>query len=144
MASEWVYDLRGKEIVFTGKIEDFIKDELAKIARSLGAGNVGGWINQSTTDVLVRGWSPNWKYGDFGEKEKHVADLQAVGHHIQMNDAGASSAFAQASLLRHLRPHMPNARARADVAEGGLAGTPYRAGTFAGPGLGDYWYSGWR
>jgi NAD-dependent DNA ligase len=57
MANEWVYDLKGKEVVFTGKFDGYIKDELAEIAKSLGAGNVTGWVNKSTTDppVEVRG-----------------------------------------------------------------------------------------
>jgi NAD-dependent DNA ligase len=56
MTSEWVYDLKGKEVVFTGKFGGYVKADLAKIARNLGA-SVKEWVNVSSTDVLVRGWS---------------------------------------------------------------------------------------
>jgi hypothetical protein len=137
MTNEWVYDLRGKELVFTGKVGGYIKDDLAKIARQLGARHVGGWINQSTTDVLVRGWSPQWKYGDFGEKEKQAADMQAAGHHIQLIDAEGFFGLRSSFPAPALQPHVPNAPARRTAAEGGVVGAPYRRGTFADPIQGD-------
>jgi hypothetical protein len=137
MASEWVYDLRGKEVVFTGGFDGYIKAELAKIARDLGARNVSGWVNQSTTDVLVRGRSPRWKYGDYGEREKQVADMQTAGHHIQLIDEAGFLGLRSHYPAPTLQPHVPDAPARANAMEGGLAGAPYRPAGLAGPLQGD-------
>lgn len=137
MTNEWVYDLQGKEVVFTGKFEGYVKADLAKIARDLGARNVAGWVNQSTTDLLVRGWSPAWKYGDFGEKEQQVADLQAAGHHIQLIDAAGFQSLRSYYPAPALEPHVPGVPASAKATEGGVVGAPYRPGCFAGPLQGD-------
>lgn len=137
MANEWVYDLKGKEVVFTGKFDGYVKEDLAKIARSLGAGNVTGWVNKSTTDVLVRGWSPQWKYGDFGEREKQVSDMQAAGHHIQLIDQEGFFGLRSGFPAPALTPHTLAVPAREDAAEGGVLGAPYRAGSFAAPVQGD-------
>ncbi len=137
MTNEWVYDLKGKEVVFTGKFDGYTKDDLAKIAKNLGARNVSGWVNKSSTDVLVRGWSPRWKYGDFGERENQVAQMQAAGHLIQLIDEEGFFGLRSGFPAPALTPHTPGASARADAADGGLAGAPYRAGTFAGPLQGD-------
>ncbi|MEQ7739428.1 hypothetical protein, partial [Escherichia coli] len=88
MTSEWVYDLQGKEVAFTGKFEGYVKADLGKIALALGARRVSPSVNLST-DVLVRGWSPQWKYGDYGDRERQVADMQSYGHRIQLiNEKG--------------------------------------------------------
>lgn len=42
MDNEWVFDLRDKEIVFTGGFEGYSKADLANVAQSLGAGRVKG------------------------------------------------------------------------------------------------------
>ncbi|MHA7297710.1 BRCT domain-containing protein [Pseudarthrobacter sp. MDT3-1] len=133
MASEWVYDLRGKEIVFTGKFEGFNEVELTKIAEGLGASRVKDWINKSSTDLLVRGWSPHWKYGRYGSKEKPVAEMQRAGHHIQIIDTEGFFDLRSHYPAPTLKPNVPDAPARANATEGGLAGAPYRAGSFARP-----------
>ena len=46
MASEWVYDLRGKEIVFTGKFDGYSETELTEIALKMGASRVKEWGQQ--------------------------------------------------------------------------------------------------
>lgn len=137
MANEWVYDLRGKEVVFTGKIEGYSEAELTEIALKMGASRVKDWVNKSSTDVLVRGWSPHWKYGRYGSKEKQAAGLQKAGHHIQIIDTEGFFGLRSSLPAPALKPNVPDAPARANAAEGGLAGAPYREGTFAGPLQGD-------
>ncbi|MFJ5695971.1 BRCT domain-containing protein [Arthrobacter sp. NPDC093125] len=137
MTSEWVYDLRGKEVVFTGKFESFNEVELTKIAERLGASRVKEWVNKSSTDVLVRGWSPHWKYGRYGSKEKQVAEMLRAGHHIQIIDTEGFFGLRSHYPAPALKPNVPDAPARADAAEGGVVGAPYRAGAFAGPLQGD-------
>ncbi|MDQ1058058.1 hypothetical protein QFZ23_001959 [Arthrobacter globiformis] len=137
MASEWVYDLRGKEVVFTGKIEGYSEAELTEIDLKMGAARVKDWVNKSSTDVLVRGWSSHWKYGNFGKKEKQTAELQKAGHHIQIIDTDGFFGLRSSLPAPALKPNVPDAPARAHAAAGGLAGAPYRAGTFAGPLQGD-------
>lgn len=133
ITSGWVYDLQGKEVVFTGKFEGFNEVELTKIAERLGASRVKEWINKSSTDVLVRGWSPHWKYGNYGTKEKQVADMQRAGHHIQIIDTAGFFGLRSHYPAPALEPHVPKAPARANASEGGVAGAPYRSGSFAGP-----------
>jgi hypothetical protein len=77
MESEWVYDLRGKEVVFTGNIKGYSEAELTEIALKMGASRVKDWVNKSSTDVLVRGWSPHWKYGNFGKKERPRSSMSS-------------------------------------------------------------------
>lgn len=132
MANEWVYDLKGKEVVFTGKFDGYVKADLAKIARHLGARNVSGWVNQSSTDILVRGWSPQWKYGDYGDREKQVADMQAYGHRIQLIDGVGFQGLRSGLPAPALKPHAPVALVRGDAEKGGAVGAPYRAGAYAG------------
>jgi hypothetical protein len=137
MTSEWVYDLRGKEVVFTGKFDGYVKAELAKIAGDLGARNVSGWVNNSSTDVLIRGWNAQWKYGDYGEREEQVAKMQAYGHRILLIDEAGFHGLRSGVAAPALKPHSPRAIVRAAAAEGGVVGAPYRAGSFAGPVQGD-------
>lgn len=141
MTSEWVYDLRGKEVVFTGKIEDYSEAELTEIALKMGAARVKEWVNKSSTDVLVRGWSPHWKYGNFGKKEKQTADLQRAGHHIQIIDTEGFFGLRSHFPAPALKPNVPGSAARANATEGGAAGAPYRADTFTSPlqGNGEYY-----
>lgn len=136
MTSEWVYDLKGKEVVFTGNFDGYVKADLAKIARDLGARNVSGWVNQSSTDLLVRGFSKAWKYGDYGDREKQVADMQSYGHRIQLIDEKGFHGLRSGFPAPALKPHSPNTLVRA-AAEGGVVGAPYRPGAFAGPLQGD-------
>lgn len=137
MVSEWVYDLEGKEIVFTGKIKGYEEEELVGIAFRLGASRVKEWVNKSTTDVLVRGWSDRWKYGDFGKKEKQTAEMQSAGHSIRIIDAEGFFGLRSRIPAPALSPNVPDAVARADATDGGLVGAPYRAGSFAAPLQGD-------
>lgn len=132
MASDWVYDLHGKEVVFTGTIEGYTEEELAGIALKLGAARVKDWINKSSTDVLIRGWSPRWKYGNFGKKEKQTADLQRAGHHIQIIDSEGFFGLRSRYPAPALDPNVLGVPARANASDGGAVGAPYRAGSFAG------------
>lgn len=137
MVTEWVHDLRGKEVVFTGKIEGYGEEELAGIARKLGARDVKEWISISTTDVLVRGHSDRWKYGDFGKKEKQTAAMQSTGHHIQIIDAEGFFGLRSSIPAPALTPNVPGAFARADAKYGGLVGAPYRSASVTAPLQGD-------
>lgn len=137
MVSEWVHDIRGKEVVFTGKIEGYPEEELAEIARNLGARRVKDWISESTTDVLVRGHSSRWKYGDFGKKENQAARMQASGHHIKIIDEEGFFGLRSSVPAPALMPNVYGAFARADAKHGGLVGAPYRAGSFSAPRQGD-------
>lgn len=127
-----MYDLQGKEVVFTGAIKGYSEEDLTKIAVKLGAARVKDWISQSSTDVLVRGWSARWKYGNFGNKEKRTADLQRAGHHIQIIDAEGFFGLRSHYPAPALTPNVPEAPARAKAADGGAVGAPYRAGSFSG------------
>lgn len=138
MGSEWVYDLRGKEVVFTGAIPDYSEADLTEIAiNSLGASRVKDDVAKYSTDVLVRGSSARWKYGSYGKKEKQVADMQRAGHHIQIIDAEGFFGLRSSLPAPALKPNVPKAPARANASEGGAVGAPYRPGSFAGPLLGD-------
>lgn len=137
MTSDWVYDLRGKEVVFTGGFAGYSEVELTKIAERLGASRVKEWVNKSSTDVLVRGWSPHWKYGRYGSKEKQVAEMQRAGHRIQIIDSEGFFGLRSHYPAPALKPNVPDAPARADASEGGAVGAPYRAGTYAKPLKGD-------
>ena len=131
MGREWVYDLQGKEIVFTGKIDGYDEHDLEKIALRLGASRIKDWVNWSTTDILVRGWSDRWKYGNFGKKEKKVAEMQSAGHRIRVIDEEGFFGLRSGLPAPSLTPNVPDSPVRANAAEGGLIGAPYRAGTFA-------------
>lgn len=138
MTSDWVYDLRGKEVVFTGAIPDYSEAELTAIAvNSLGASRVKEDVANYSTDVLVRGFSSRWKYGSYGKKEKQVAEMQRAGHHIQIIDAEGFFGLRSSLAAPALEPHMPKAPARANASEGGAVGAPYRAGSFDRPLQGD-------
>lgn len=130
-------DLQGKEVVFTGKFEGFNEVELAKIAEGLGASRVKERVNKSSTHVLVRGWSPHWKYGNYGKKEKQVAEYQAAGHNIQIIDTEGFFGLRSHYPAPALKPNVPDAPARSRASEGGAIGAPYRAGSFAQPLKGD-------
>ncbi|MCC3280723.1 hypothetical protein LJ754_16375 [Arthrobacter sp. zg-Y40] len=130
MSNEWVYDLKGKEVVFTGKIRGHDEKELIEAALRLGAIQVKDWINKSSTDVLIRGRSDRWKYGDFGKKEKQAADMQSAGHHIQIIDEEGFLGLWSLNPAPALTPNVPDALARAAAPQGGLVGAPYRAGRF--------------
>ncbi len=132
MTNEWVYDLKGKEVAFTRKIDGYIKDDLSKIARKLGARNVRRWVNQSSADGLVRGWSSQWKHGNFDEKEKQTAELQRVGHRTQIIDTEGFFGLRSHYPAPALKPNVPGAAARGNATEGVVSGAPYRAGSSAG------------
>lgn len=137
MGNEWVYDLKGKEVVFTGRVESYSEPELTEIALKMGAARVKDWVNKSSTDVLVRGWSTHWKYGNYGTKEKQVAELQRSGHNIQIIDSDGFFGLRSHYPAPALKPNVPGAPARGTAAEGGAVGAPYRAGGFANPLKGD-------
>lgn len=137
-SSEWVYDLRGKEVVFTGAIPDYSEAELTEIAIStLGVSRVKDDVAKYSTDILVRGSSARWKYGGYGNKEKQVAEMQRAGHHIQIIDAEGFFGLRSSLPAPALKPNVPEAPARANASEGGAVGAPYRLSSFTGPFLGD-------
>jgi hypothetical protein len=140
MTNEWVFDLVGKEVVFTGDIEGYTEEDLSEIAMQLGASRVKDWVNKSTTDVLVRGWSNRWKYGDFGKKEKQVAELQATGHRIRIIDEAGFFGLRSGLPAPAMTPNVPGALARDVAARGGVLGAPYRSGQFSDPIKGDGGY----
>ncbi|MDP9982962.1 hypothetical protein J2W14_002364 [Pseudarthrobacter oxydans] len=137
MANEWVYDLTGKEVVFTGDIDGYPEEHLAEIALGLGASRVKEWINKSTTDVLVRGWSGRWKYGNFGKKEKQVAEMQSAGHRIRIIDETGFFGLRSGIPAPAMTPNVPESAARQVAAKGGAVGAPYRPGQFKGQLQGD-------
>lgn len=107
MTSDWVYDLRGKEVVFTGAIRDYSEAELTAIAvNSLGASRVKDDVAKYSTDVLVRGSSSRWKYGSYGTKEKQVAEMQQAGHHIQIIDAEGIFGLRSSLAAPALKPNV--------------------------------------
>ena len=57
----WLYDLKGKEVVFTGAFDGYDERDLSRLAIRLGARRVSDDGNLST-NVLVRGQSPRWKF----------------------------------------------------------------------------------
>ena len=133
-----MYDLRGKEVVFTGAIPDYSEAELTAIAvNSLGASRVKDDVAKYSTDVLVRGYSGRWKFGSYGKKEKQVAEMQRAGHHIKIIDAEGFFGLRSSLAAPALTPNVPDAPARAKATEGGAVGAPYRAGAFSGPLQGD-------
>lgn len=131
MLKDWVFDLRGKEIVFTGKIDDYLREDLAAIAGRLGA-KVKSDIG-STTDVLVRGFSSQWKYGDYGNREKQVAAMQRAGHRIVIIDGGGFHGLRSRLPAPTIKPNVPDIVARRSASKGGALGAPYRLGQFAEP-----------
>lgn len=128
MDEEWVFSLEGKEVVLTGRFESFSEEQLVAAAKSIGATRVKEWVNKSTTDVLIRGWSDRWKYGDYGNKEKHVAQLQDRGRHIQIIDEGGFISLCNGLPAPAMRPNVPDSPARQSAAAGGALGAPYRIG----------------
>jgi hypothetical protein len=137
MGSEWVFDLKGKEVVFTGDIDGYPEEDLVEIALRLGASRVKEWINKSTTDVLVRGWSSRWKYGNFGMKEKQAAEMQAAGHRIRIIDETGFFGLRSGIPAPVMTPNVPESSAREVAAKGGAVGAPYRPGQFSAQLQGD-------
>lgn len=130
MFEDWVFDLKGKEIVFTGKIEDYDrKHDLVPMAERLGAtvkADVG-----NNTDILVRGFSARWKFGDYGNRENQVARMQRAGHRIVIIDAEGFFGLRSCFPAPTIQPHVPKITARQPVSKGGVLGAPYRPGQFA-------------
>ncbi len=85
VAVQWLTTLRGKEVVFTGVNEGYEEEDLAQLCRDLGARRVSDDLNK-TTNVLVRGYSPHWKHGTYGNKEAKVAKNQAAGLDVVIID----------------------------------------------------------
>ncbi|WP_275778139.1 hypothetical protein [Paenarthrobacter sp. Y-19] len=138
MTSEWVFDLKGKEVVFTGAIPGYSEAELTAMAvNSLGASRVKDDVARYSTDVLVRGYSARWRYGSYGNKEKQVAEMQRAGHHIQIIDAEGFFGLRSSLPAPALKPNVPVAPARSKATEGGTVGAPYRSGTYASALQGD-------
>lgn len=116
---EWVVTLRGEEVVFTGDFRSSLglqRDELKRIVRRHG-GRVSDDVRR-TTDVLVRGHSPLWKYRDFGEREAEVATLQMRGYDVVIIDSKGFAALLDGLPAPVIRPHRPRPRRR--------YGAPYR------------------
>ncbi len=79
-----------------------------------------------TTNVLVRGHSSRWKYGDYGKKEQKVATMQHAGRDVVIIDQAGLEGLAEGIPAPTLRPHVPDAPAREPVGNGGSVGAPYR------------------
>lgn len=137
MNNDWVFDIKDKEVVFTGRIEGYTEKQLTKIAFDLGARAVKGYVRSSEIDVLVRGSSKQWSHGNFGNKEKLVADLQASGHPVRMIDAQGFLDLQLGLFAPTLIPHVLETPRRADASAGGSLGSPYREGSFSDPLEGD-------
>jgi hypothetical protein len=140
MVRTWLYDLKGREVVFTGRFSGGHSEaELAALARRLGASRVSEDCNL-TTNVLVRGQSGHWKHGAYGRKEEKVAAMQSSGKDVVIIDLGGLLALRDGLPAPVLQPHVPEAAARLSAAEGGLAGAPYRRRLSPEPvdGSGDY------
>lgn len=110
--SEWLEGLRRKQVVFTGDSRQSIglrRDELADLVREAG-GRVSKEVTQST-DVLVRGgYSPNWKYGDYGIREAEVAELQRRGFDAVIIDDHGLLQLLHGFPAQILKPHRPPPR----------------------------------
>ena len=76
---KWLTSIRGEQIVFTGKAWR-VRAKLKRLVQRRG-GVCSDQVTTATT-VLVRGESKAWAYGDFGLKEKKVAQLIRDGHNI--------------------------------------------------------------
>lgn len=125
MAHCWLYDLVDKEVVFTGDNEGYEEWELSELAIALGARRVSDDCNL-TTNVLVRGHSARWKYGDYGKKEKKVAAMQQVGRDVVIIDLAGLLGLASGTPAPTLTPNVPESPARQGAAAGGDFGAPYR------------------
>jgi hypothetical protein len=136
--TDWLYDVRGKEVVFTGDDPDYSREDLEEIVYRLGASRVHDWVNKKTTDVLVRcGHSDRWKYGDYGRKEVRAAEMQAEGRAIVVIDVPGLLGLREEIPAPTLVPNTPTAPARAAATAGGALGAPYRAGRHLQPVQGD-------
>jgi hypothetical protein len=136
MAADWLYDLQGKEVVFTGENDGYEEDELADLALELGARRVSDDCNL-TTNVLVRGHSDRWKFGTYGKKEAKAAQMQAAGRDIVIIDLAGLLSLAAGLAAPVLPPNAPVAPAREPATAGGAFGAPYRAGRHQQPVEGD-------
>jgi hypothetical protein len=125
MNSQWLYGLKGKEVVFTGSFKTQDEREHGKLAERLGASRISDDCNL-TTNVLVRGFSPRWKFGDFGTKERKVADMQVAGRDVVIIDEAGLLGLVDDIPAPVLPPHSPSAPARAPADQGGSVGAPYR------------------
>jgi hypothetical protein len=135
----WLTTLRDKEVVFTGENEGWEEEDLARLCMDLGAWRVSNDLNK-TTSVLVRGFSPHWKHGTYGNKEARVARHQAAGLDVVIIDLSGLLALSEGRPARVLAPNVPaelvQAEAPPDVRAAAAAAvpltTPYRSGQFEG------------
>lgn len=124
MTSRWLHDLKGKEVVFTGDNPGYEEEDLALLAMRLGARRVSDDCNL-TTNVLVRGYSPHWKYGNYGKKEKKVFDMQAAGRDVVIIDLQGLLGLVNGTPAPTLAPNVATSPARMNASEGGDFGAPY-------------------
>ncbi len=125
MTERWLYDLLDKEVVFTGDNEGYEEWELAELARRLGARRVSDDCNL-TTNVLVRGHSARWKFGNYGKKEAKVAAMQQAGRDVVIIDLAGLLGLASGTPAPTLPPNVPDSPARQAASAGGDFGAPYR------------------
>jgi len=125
MADRWLHDLVGKEVVFTGRNEGYEEEELRDLAYRLGSRRVSDDCNL-TTNVLVRGWSARWKFGNYGKKEAKVADMQQAGRDVVIIDLAGLLGLQNGTPAPTLTPNVPDAPARHSADSGGDFGAPYR------------------
>jgi len=80
--ARWVVSLDGLEVKVTGDFRrthfKCTQREMEQLLRQHGARVVGEV--HTTTDLLLRSDSPNWKYGSYGKREERLADYQRPGH----------------------------------------------------------------
>lgn len=136
MTFEWVHAISNKQVVFTGGIDGHTRVELQRLAKGLGASSTPSDVSYSTK-LLVRGTSSRWKYGDYGEKEKYAAKLQAQGHSIRIIDAAGFFGLLLGLPAPVIEPHVPEPSAVKLATEGGALGAPYRDGQYSTPVAGD-------
>lgn len=83
----WIENLKGRNVIISGGFGDSLgltQEGVRDKLRSLGA-IIQSDVTQST-QILLRGWSPLWKYGDFGDREAELAVNQRAGRDVSVID----------------------------------------------------------
>jgi hypothetical protein len=83
MIRNWLTNLRGEQIAFTGTAW-LARADLQRRVRCKGGTPTASAAVTSATTVLVRGDSSNWKYGEHGIKEREAARYNRKGASISL------------------------------------------------------------